>query len=78
MSKENTAKEIIDDNTNNTATSSQDSTSESSSNQVEEPDKTKDLSMSTQQFKKKSVCNAKKGVNFNTDLDDPGDTIIQQ
>eukprot|EP00957_Ditylum_brightwellii_P088169 6715599-Ditylum_brightwellii.AAC.1 len=55
MPKENTANQISDDNTNNAVTSSHDSTSESSSDQVEESDKTKDLSMSTQQWKKSNA-----------------------
>eukprot|EP00957_Ditylum_brightwellii_P135597 10339510-Ditylum_brightwellii.AAC.1 len=90
MPKENTAKDISDDNTNTTATSSQNSTSESSTNQGE-LDETEDFSTSTQEWKKsnalskaaliqkrKSVHNAKKGVHFDVDLDDPGETIIQE
>eukprot|EP00957_Ditylum_brightwellii_P180922 13783865-Ditylum_brightwellii.AAC.1 len=89
--KENTAKEISDDNTNTTATSSQDSTSESSLDPAEELDKTEDLSKSTQHQKKlnslfkavliirrKSVHNAKKGVHFDANLDDPGETNHQK
>eukprot|EP00957_Ditylum_brightwellii_P141624 10789089-Ditylum_brightwellii.AAC.2 len=56
---------------------------------TDEPDETEEMSMSTQQQKKanaltkavliqqrKSVCNAKKGVHFDVDLDGPGETII--
>eukprot|EP00957_Ditylum_brightwellii_P027957 2112223-Ditylum_brightwellii.AAC.1 len=91
MPKESPAKDISDDNTNTTATSSQDSTSDSLSNQADEPDETEETSTSTQQWKKsnaltkaaliqqrKSVHNAKKGIHFDADLDDPGETIIQE
>eukprot|EP00957_Ditylum_brightwellii_P143540 10935670-Ditylum_brightwellii.AAC.1 len=91
MSKENTAKEISNSNTNTTTMTSQNSISESSSNQAKELDKTEDLSMLTQQRKKtdalskavpiqrrKSVRNAKNGIHFDTNLDDPGETIHQK
>eukprot|EP00957_Ditylum_brightwellii_P129669 9891687-Ditylum_brightwellii.AAC.1 len=91
MPKESSVKDISDDNTNTTATSSQDSTSDRSSNQVDKPDETEETSTSVQQRKKsssltkaalvqqrKSVCNAKKGIHFDADFDDPRETIIQE
>eukprot|EP00957_Ditylum_brightwellii_P203818 15336354-Ditylum_brightwellii.AAC.1 len=91
MPKEMLAKDISNDNTKTAATSSQDSISNSSSNQVDESNNTEETSMSTQPQKKcntltkaaliqqrKSVCNAKKAVHFDADLDDPGETITQE
>eukprot|EP00957_Ditylum_brightwellii_P181592 13832357-Ditylum_brightwellii.AAC.1 len=53
--KETTAKEISDDNTNTTAMSSQDFSSESSPDPAEELDKIEDLSTPTQQQKKSNA-----------------------
>ena len=91
MPTESLAKDISDDNTNTTATSSQDSTSNSSSNQTDKSEETEETSMPAQQQKKsnalteaaliqqtKSVHSAKKGIHFDAELDDPGETIIQE
>eukprot|EP00957_Ditylum_brightwellii_P170152 12952241-Ditylum_brightwellii.AAC.1 len=84
MPKESPAKDINHDNTNTTATSFKDSTSDSSSNQADEPGETEESSTSTEQWKKskaqqrKSVCNTKKGIHFDSDLDNPVETIIQE
>eukprot|EP00957_Ditylum_brightwellii_P186597 14206966-Ditylum_brightwellii.AAC.1 len=90
MPKESPAKDISNDNTNTTDTSYQDSTSNSSSDQADKCDETEETSMLAHPWKKsnsltkaaliqqrKLVCNAKKGVHFDTGLDDPGETIIQ-
>eukprot|EP00957_Ditylum_brightwellii_P106745 8143759-Ditylum_brightwellii.AAC.1 len=91
MPKESPAKDISDDNANPTATISQDFTSDSSSDQADESNETKETSAPARKQKKsntlsktalrqqrKSAHNAKKGIHFDTDLDDPGVTIIQE
>eukprot|EP00957_Ditylum_brightwellii_P103563 7891064-Ditylum_brightwellii.AAC.1 len=91
MPKESSAKDISHDNTNTTDTSSQDSTSNSSSNQTDKSEEAEETSMPARQQKKsnalteaaliqqtKSVHSAKKGVHFDAELDDPGETIIQE
>eukprot|EP00957_Ditylum_brightwellii_P065841 4994029-Ditylum_brightwellii.AAC.1 len=89
--KESPAKDISDDSTNTTATSSQNFTSDSSSDHADKPNETEETSTSAQQQKKsnaltkavliqqrKLVHNAKRGIHFGADLDDPGKTIIQE
>eukprot|EP00957_Ditylum_brightwellii_P012751 963809-Ditylum_brightwellii.AAC.1 len=92
MPKDNIVKEISNDNTNSTAISLQDS---SSNNNSSDPAKENDNAEETHQtdlIQKKTITltkvaliqcrkssrNAKKGVYFDVDLDGPGDSIIQE
>eukprot|EP00957_Ditylum_brightwellii_P205748 15345222-Ditylum_brightwellii.AAC.1 len=92
MLKDNVVKEISKNNTNSTAISLQDSSSENaSSDSVEENNNANEVPHTALTQKKtstltkaaliqcrKSARNAKKGEHFDADLDDPGDSVLQE